>query len=91
MLAPTMCCTTFCPHTHRHFEQRLDDFCFARGDVHPEGLDYVPGAVTKVLTREEILADHRNLDAIQAEGEALRSVGTWDESTVMKRWDLVNE
>eukprot|EP00973_Karenia_brevis_P077992 10834106-Karenia_brevis.AAC.1 len=48
----------------------------------PEGLDLIPGAVTKVLTRPEIVADPKNLQAIQAEGDALRAVGTWDESTV---------
>eukprot|EP00973_Karenia_brevis_P040712 5633416-Karenia_brevis.AAC.1 len=69
----------------------MEDVCVSTGGFDPQGLELVPGAVTKVLTRPEIMADPKNLSAIKAEGDALRSVGTWDESTVVKRWDLINE
>eukprot|EP00973_Karenia_brevis_P006184 842635-Karenia_brevis.AAC.1 len=76
-----MCCDAFCQHAHRQHEKFLEDFCASTGGFDPDGLDLIPGAVTKVLTKPEIMADPKNIQAIKAEGDALRSVGTWDEST----------
>eukprot|EP00973_Karenia_brevis_P082364 11417402-Karenia_brevis.AAC.1 len=68
-----MCCSAICQHAHRQHERYLQDFCVSTGVVHPEGLDLVPGAVTKVLTKPELLADPKNGQAIKAEGDALRA------------------
>ena len=49
---------------------------------------YVPGMVTKLLDRREW--DEKARAAIQKEGLALIGVGTWDESTVQEKSDLIS-
>eukprot|EP00973_Karenia_brevis_P078983 10961676-Karenia_brevis.AAC.1 len=48
-------------------------------------------AVTKALSRAEIAASPKCLEAIKAEGKALVDAGTWDESTVQNKQRLLDE
>ena len=52
-----------------------------------EGLTYA--AVTKLLERSEMYSNPKAVDAVRAEGQALVEAGTWNESTVIEKSELI--
>ena len=56
---------------------------------HEKPVTFVPGMVTKLLDRREW--DDAARAAIRKEGGDLVGVGTWDESTVREKSDLISE
>ena len=54
-----------------------------------EGLTYA--AVTKLLERSEMYSNPKAVDAVRAEGKALVEAGTWNESTVIEKADLIRK
>ena len=70
----------FKPHVHREFERRLDGFTVVGRGTRPYWKAYVPGAVTRALTKTEIAMEPKAQAAFQAEGDHLRGLahGTSD-------------
>ena len=56
----------------------------------PKG-DKTSGLVTKLLDHKEMRSDPKAIKALQVEGRALADIGTWDESTVAERDDVIRE
>ena len=75
--------------------------CMRVVECQPESSEHVPrdmpptatftstaGLVTKALTRKEMLADEKALEAVKAEGQKVRNRRVWDDSTVTERESL---
>ena len=75
--------------------------CMPVVECEPESSEHVPrdvpptasftstaGLVTKALTRKEMLADEKALEAVKAEGQKVRNRQVWDDSTVTERESL---
>ena len=98
--APAMCCGAITKETvHREHEVIYDDFQMSpfstqefRGiSAACTQVPTIPGAVTKLLDRNETRSSPKAIKAIRDEGDALLGAGTWDLKTVIEKDILIKQ
>ena len=85
---PACPCELFQEHVHRVSEKLLEGHAIVEGGTQPYGKEFIPGAVTRPLSKKEILNDPRAKAAIKKEGDSLQAVGTWDLNSVIEEKEL---
>ncbi len=92
---PAMPCCAATPQQHREHEPVVKDSGVS-SLIQPVGFlfdtvrTHVSALVTKLLDRKQ-MSDPKAVEAIQKEGSTLVNDGTWDETTVTERADLLAE